>query len=85
MNKKGVELSLQTVIIGVILLIVLVVVIFIFLRFTGETSEGLNQTLDNVNPCIDDPGSEDCKLLDDLRNNDNGIMIIPPVFFRRKR
>jgi hypothetical protein len=68
-NKKGVELSLTTVIIAVILLIVLVVVIFIFTKYMGQQGDVVNKTISVVGDCI--PGTVDsegnpCPLTKDL-------------------
>lgn len=44
MNKKGSELSLNTVIIAIILIIVLVVVIYIFMTRSGRFSHSVDLT-----------------------------------------
>ena len=75
--KKAMELTLQTVIVGVILLVVLAVVLFIFFRGMdgqGQIVEGNTEDLSN---CFDQ--DEDCTFLDNFRS------IIFPVFIVLKK
>ena len=53
-NKKGVELSLQTVIVAVIVLIVLIVLIVIFLRGTGGFLSGSTGCAERGGTCMSD-------------------------------
>ena len=48
LNKKGVELSMMTIVIAVIAMIVLVVVITIFTGQTRKTSSGYTEITDSV-------------------------------------
>jgi hypothetical protein len=56
-DKRGVELTLQTVIIAVIVLIVLVVLIVIFLKGTGGFLSGVTGCEDRKGTCVSDKQS----------------------------
>ena len=48
MNKKGVELSMMTIVVAVIALVVLIVVISIFTGQTRKTSAGYSEITDSI-------------------------------------
>lgn len=53
-NKKGVEITLQTVIIAVLVLIVLVVLVFILFKGTGNFLTGATSCEDKGGECVSD-------------------------------
>jgi hypothetical protein len=57
-NKRGVEITLQTVIIAVLVLIVLIVLVVIFLKGTGGFLGGVTSCQDRGGTCASD--SESC-------------------------
>lgn len=58
-DKKGVELTLQTVIIAVLVLVVLVVLLYILFKGIGGFGEGATGCLDRGGECVSD--SETCR------------------------
>ncbi|MGM5483297.1 MAG: hypothetical protein ACQER9_00075 [Nanobdellota archaeon] len=83
-NKKSMQMSLQTVIVGVILLLVLAVIIYIFTSRMGEQNEAVGDLQGSVtDKCIDEDGNikEDCEYTKNL----NEGYIIPLIPFIRKK
>lgn len=56
-NKKGVQLTMQTVIIAVLVIIVLIVLIVIFTKGTGSFVIGITSCIDRGGNCDSDAGS----------------------------
>ncbi|MBN2458806.1 hypothetical protein JXB28_00845 [Candidatus Woesearchaeota archaeon] len=58
-DKKGVEITLQTVIIAVLVLIVLVVLLYILFKGIGGFGEGATGCVDRGGECVSD--AESCR------------------------
>jgi hypothetical protein len=89
MNKKAIELSLQAVVIGIILLVVLGVVLYIFGSNIGKQNSIIGGQLDDVNNSI---SGDDTSFVDNLLNPKSGSkeeyllpMLLLPTKKRKKK
>ena len=82
MNKKAMEITLSTVVIGIILLIVLAVVLFIFGSNIGKQNEIIGNQIKAVNDSSQSPS--DNSFIKDLLKNST-IFFLGCLSKRRKK
>jgi len=76
-SKRGVSLSLNVVIIGIILLIVLGVTLWIFYKGTSSQNKFLQSQYNELEKCS--PGSTDCTLAGGIENSNKGLIPFVPI------
>ena len=90
-NRKAVELSLNFVIIGVILLIVMAIVIFIFASGANKQNSIIGGFLDETNKSAHNPNDDEGIVNKYLENDDDSSqesippLVLAPLMLKRRK
>lgn len=79
---KGVSLSLQTVIVGILLLIVLGVVLFVFMRGINGQDDVIQDNNGRIDNCFENPDA--CDFTKELRDSWVLVGLLIPYAKRRR-